>query len=498
MAGRTEHWEIPMIQYKGRHSEFMASDVYDEACVEAAVLSSGYSAWPIPHDEWHDQFPSGVTIPTNVFLDAQTGQPPRHDGELARHQELEPLPPVVVQAPRLRRLQPASGPVAVRRQPIQAYMSMEGSQIWDWAHPDAFKNDHVVFDNVDVMEEDALANIASLTDSGAVARPLLQHLLARVRDDGGRPRRPHRRPQHAEQQRLPEDERLQPGDQPLGCPAASPATSPTGSTIRAAWRSATRPSRTRRRRATAATGNPGSFAGVTSYMPGGDQLVNPPIGAPTWGPNCDQRNRDDVDPIHPTNPRYQRWYPSGITLPDNRMVVYGGDDLDESVGPERGHHGLQRRVTSTSGTRASSTRCRRSTTSTRSARFPSRTRARCYGLYPAATVVEIRQPAGRTTGSSCAFTGEPAPGERAPPGPEERKHRRRGRLAAVLHHPGLRRGHARDPADGRAAFRQRDCLDVRRRRARLANATSRPRTTGRTSTRPRTNTATAAAWPTSW
>ena len=40
-----------------------------------------------------------------------------------------------------------------------------------------------------------------------------------------------------------------------------------------------------------------------------------------------------MDPIHPTNPRYQRWYPSGITLPDNRVVVYGGDDLDESVPP---------------------------------------------------------------------------------------------------------------------------------------------------------------------
>ena len=38
MVWTTEHWEIPMIQFKGRHSEWRADDMYDTACLEAAIL----------------------------------------------------------------------------------------------------------------------------------------------------------------------------------------------------------------------------------------------------------------------------------------------------------------------------------------------------------------------------------------------------------------------------------------------------------------------------
>ena len=42
---------------------------------------------------------------------------------------------------------------------------------------------------------------------------------------------------------------------------------------------------------------------------------------------------DNTDPPHPSDMRYQRWYPSGVVLPDKRLLVLNGTDQDTSLGP---------------------------------------------------------------------------------------------------------------------------------------------------------------------
>ncbi len=32
--------------------------------------------------------------------------------------------------------------------------------------------------------------------------------------------------------------------------------------------------------------------------------------------------------------KYQRWYPTGVTLPDGRILILSGTDQDTGVGPE--------------------------------------------------------------------------------------------------------------------------------------------------------------------
>jgi hypothetical protein len=410
MVWTTEHWEIPMVQYKGRHSEWRADDMYDTACLEAAILGSGYSAWPIPHDEWHDQFPSGVTTPGNVFLDGNLVT--RRDTTGNSHGTKSLSPCIRSSFKQLvyggYSLHQGQSLFAASR--IKAYMHREGSQIWDWAHPDAFKNDHEAFDNVDVTEEDALANIASQTDSGQ-SRGLYYSIYSlgyatmedgRVVHIGG-----HNMNSNSGFRKMnvynPETNRWAP--RPIPCNIANWNNDPGGVALGyKAFADA----------AAAAGGQPGSFGGVTSYAPGGDQLVNPPIGAPTWGPNCDQRNRDHVDPKHPTNPRYQRWYPSGITLPDNRMVVYGGDDLDESVGPNEADPAFGSRDADFRNTRIFHAVSEIYNVDTERS-IPLESARKVFNLYPAATIVETGT--GPDDWKLCAMTGEPAPASELPPGP---------------------------------------------------------------------------------
>jgi len=334
-----DNWEQPKIQYKGRHSEFKPTDVVSEDCVEDLILNSGFSAWPIPRSEWAAQFPSGTAVPSsavtqnfatwtnpatayNIFTDAQnvTRQDPVGNshgtkslsvcfrssfkhlvyGEYTYHQGQSLF-------------------VANR---IRAYYAKENSQLWDLGHPDAFKTrPGGVFDNVLVDEDDALLNLASFTDAGA-SKGLHYNIYSlgyatladgRSVNIGG-----HSGQSNNGYRKLniyaPETNSWV--NRPVPCNVANWRADPGGVTL-----------------------GYQAFADAAAGGPGlGDRLVNPPgnpslgTGAPTWS-DCNQHIRDHVDPPHSSDMRYGRWYPSGITLPNGKVLVYGGDDLDESVLP---------------------------------------------------------------------------------------------------------------------------------------------------------------------
>jgi hypothetical protein len=45
-------------------------------------------------------------------------------------------------------------------------------------------------------------------------------------------------------------------------------------------------------------------------------------------------NEANTDPPHPSDMRYQRWYPTALTLPDGKVLILSGTDQDTSVGPD--------------------------------------------------------------------------------------------------------------------------------------------------------------------
>lgn len=49
--------------------------------------------------------------------------------------------------------------------------------------------------------------------------------------------------------------------------------------------------------------------------------------------HADARNEDNTDPPHPSDMRYQRWYPSTIVLPNKGVLILNGTDQDTSLGP---------------------------------------------------------------------------------------------------------------------------------------------------------------------
>jgi hypothetical protein len=50
-------------------------------------------------------------------------------------------------------------------------------------------------------------------------------------------------------------------------------------------------------------------------------------------PHCNPLDERNTDPPHPSDMKYQRWYPTGVTLPDSRILILSGTDQDTSVGP---------------------------------------------------------------------------------------------------------------------------------------------------------------------
>ena len=52
--------------------------------------------------------------------------------------------------------------------------------------------------------------------------------------------------------------------------------------------------------------------------------------------HADARNEDNTDPEHPSDMKYQRWYPAGVVLPNKKLLVLNGTDQDSSLGPSTG------------------------------------------------------------------------------------------------------------------------------------------------------------------
>jgi hypothetical protein len=69
---------------------------------------------------------------------------------------------------------------------------------------------------------------------------------------------------------------------------------------------------------------------------------NDPFGAALFGtdpdapfyPGCDPRDQQSTQPSEPSDQKYARWYPSAAPLPDDTVLVLGGFDQDNSVGPD--------------------------------------------------------------------------------------------------------------------------------------------------------------------
>jgi hypothetical protein len=51
--------------------------------------------------------------------------------------------------------------------------------------------------------------------------------------------------------------------------------------------------------------------------------------------HCSALDEANTDPPDPSDMKYQRWYPTGVTLPDGRIQILSGRDQDTSVGPRQ-------------------------------------------------------------------------------------------------------------------------------------------------------------------
>jgi Domain of unknown function (DUF1929) len=52
--------------------------------------------------------------------------------------------------------------------------------------------------------------------------------------------------------------------------------------------------------------------------------------------HADARDETNTDPPHPSDMKYQRWYPTGVVLPDKNLLILSGTDQDSSLGPAQG------------------------------------------------------------------------------------------------------------------------------------------------------------------
>ncbi|WP_438038922.1 galactose oxidase-like domain-containing protein [Sorangium sp. So ce128] len=70
--------------------------------------------------------------------------------------------------------------------------------------------------------------------------------------------------------------------------------------------------------------------------------ADPDIEFPALHPSAlDERN---TDPPAASDMRYQRWYPTAVTLPDGKVLILSGSDQDSSVGPDLAPATKERKV----------------------------------------------------------------------------------------------------------------------------------------------------------
>ena len=52
--------------------------------------------------------------------------------------------------------------------------------------------------------------------------------------------------------------------------------------------------------------------------------------------HADALDETNTDPPHPSDMKYQRWYPTGVVLPNKKLLILSGTDQDSSLGPAQG------------------------------------------------------------------------------------------------------------------------------------------------------------------
>src|SRR5467141_748741 len=134
--------------------------------------------------------------------------------------------------------------------------------------------------------------------------------------------------------------------------------------------------------------------------------------------NCDPRDQQSTQPSDPSDQKYARWYPSAIALPNDTVLVVGGFDQDNSVGPDPDRVAKGRRNVPQTDTAFTASRVNQVVPEVydpKTDRNIALENARmAFPLYPQLEVVETGP--GRDDWKVCTFDGEMDYGNEATPG----------------------------------------------------------------------------------
>src|SRR5713101_5440644 len=134
--------------------------------------------------------------------------------------------------------------------------------------------------------------------------------------------------------------------------------------------------------------------------------------------HCDPRDQQSTQPSELSDQKYARWYPSAIALPNDTVLVVGGFDQDNSVGPDparasKGHQNVSQTDTAFTATRVN--QVVPEVYDPKTDRNIALENARmAFPLYPQLEVVQTGP--GRDDWKVCTFNGEIEYGPEAIPG----------------------------------------------------------------------------------
>jgi hypothetical protein len=314
----------PKLMLSFRHSEMRADDVDDPGVLQQLIdwtAADSISSLPL-----------GVTSPPTFTYTDASGQPVTVFGALND--------PRGNFAGAIRQsyawamyggFSPTGHGISVARR-IAPDRTIEGAQLWDWGHPDAFKNSGK-YDIVRLTDEDSLLNKAAFTDAG-YSKGLVGNLYCyggvtladgKLVGVGGNDMNSDNGLYRINIYD-PETETWKP--RPQGCHragwAAAPASDPAFKALfaplyEAFFNDPTNPAKK----------DALYFMEGCKPIAGGARLtVTMENGFPFKryeGPTVTQ-------PRDPSDMRYARWYPSPLQLPDNTVLIMSGADKLETVG----------------------------------------------------------------------------------------------------------------------------------------------------------------------
>jgi hypothetical protein len=134
--------------------------------------------------------------------------------------------------------------------------------------------------------------------------------------------------------------------------------------------------------------------------------------------NCDPRGQQSTQPSDPSDQKYARWYPSAIPLPNDTVLVVGGFDQDNSVGPDPDRAAKGRQNVSQTDTAFTATRVNQVVPEVydpKTDRNIALENARmAFPLYPQLEVVQTGP--GKDDWKVCTFNGEMDYGNEVVPG----------------------------------------------------------------------------------